>query len=102
MFLINSSPSTGAYDSIRRSFEQSREAERRANASTLALPSPVSQSAAIRRRTEGLMTARRDAFNRQNAVNRRALTELSARVGGLRLHRINEKVGKVEKKMLYV
>ncbi|KAL8212819.1 UNVERIFIED_CONTAM: hypothetical protein K2H54_058895 [Gekko kuhli] len=82
----------GAYDSIRKSFEQSREAERRANASTLSVPSPVSQSAAIRRRTEGLMTARRDAFNRQNAVNRRALTELSARVGGLRLHRINEKV----------
>ncbi|KAJ6668143.1 hypothetical protein lerEdw1_015520 [Lerista edwardsae] len=82
----------GAYDSVRQSFVQSREAEYRANTSTLAVPSPVSQSAASRRRTEHLMTARRDAFNQQNAANRRALGDLSTRVGGLSLRQINEKV----------
>ncbi|XP_066474032.1 laminin subunit beta-2 [Tiliqua scincoides] len=82
----------GAYDSVRQSFVQSREAEHRANTSTLAVPSPVSQSAASRHRTEHLMTARRDAFNRQNAANRRALGDLSTRVGGLSLRQINEKV----------
>lgn len=38
------------------------------------------------------MTARRDAFNRQNAANRQALGDLSTRVGGLSLRQINEKV----------
>uniref|UniRef100_A0A803TIL6 Laminin subunit beta 2 n=1 Tax=Anolis carolinensis TaxID=28377 RepID=A0A803TIL6_ANOCA len=70
----------GAYDSVRQSYAQSREAEHRANTSTLAVPSPVSQSAATRRRTEHLITTRRDAFNRQNAANRRGLTDLSTRV----------------------
>uniref|UniRef100_A0A803TJZ0 Laminin subunit beta 2 n=1 Tax=Anolis carolinensis TaxID=28377 RepID=A0A803TJZ0_ANOCA len=82
----------GAYDSVRQSYAQSREAEHRANTSTLAVPSPVSQSAATRRRTEHLITTRRDAFNRQNAANRRGLTDLSTRVAGLSLHQINEKV----------
>nr|XP_060622490.1 laminin subunit beta-2 [Anolis sagrei ordinatus] len=82
----------GAYDSVRQSYAQSREAEHRANISTLAVPSPVSQSAVTRRRTENLMTMRRDAFNRQNAANRRGLTDLSTRVAGLSLHQINEKV----------
>ncbi|KAH0630316.1 hypothetical protein JD844_013235 [Phrynosoma platyrhinos] len=83
----------GAYDSVRQSFAQSREAEHLANTSTLVVPNPVSQSAATRRRTEQLMTTQRDAFNRQNAANRRSLTNLSTRVGGLSLHQINEKVG---------
>ncbi|KAF7249960.1 Laminin subunit beta-2 [Varanus komodoensis] len=82
----------GAYDSVHQSYVQSQEAERRVNASTLAVPSPVSQSAASRRRTEHLMTIRRDTFNRQNAANRQGLTDLSRRIGGLSLHRINEKV----------
>ncbi|ETE64464.1 Laminin subunit beta-1, partial [Ophiophagus hannah] len=81
-----------AYDSIHQSFVQSREAEHQANASTLAVPSPVSQSAASRRRTEHLMTSRREAFNRQNAANRRGLVDLSTRTRGLSLNLINEKV----------
>ncbi|KAG8127910.1 hypothetical protein E2320_014811 [Naja naja] len=82
----------GAYDSVYQSFLQSREAEHQANASTLAVPSPVSQSAAFRRRTEHLMTSQREAFNRQNAANRRGLVDLSARTRGLSLDLINEKV----------
>ncbi|XP_058024139.1 laminin subunit beta-2 [Ahaetulla prasina] len=82
----------GAYDSIHQSFVQSREAEHQANASTLAVPSPVSQSAASRRRTEHLMMSRREAFNRQNAANRRGLVDLSTRTRGLSLDLINEKV----------
>ncbi|KAM6470531.1 laminin subunit beta-2 isoform 3-T4 [Liasis olivaceus] len=82
----------GAHDSVQQSFVQSRDAERQANASTLAVPSPVSQSAASRRRTEHLMTSRREAFNRQNAANRRGLGDLLTRVRGLSLDQINEKV----------
>ncbi|KAL7986244.1 hypothetical protein Chor_011410 [Crotalus horridus] len=77
---------------VYQSFVQSRKAEHQANASTLAVPSPVSQSAASRRRTEHLMTSRREAFNRQNAANRRGLGDLSTRTRGLSLDQINEKV----------
>uniref|UniRef100_A0A670Z4W1 Laminin subunit beta-1 n=1 Tax=Pseudonaja textilis TaxID=8673 RepID=A0A670Z4W1_PSETE len=82
----------GAYDSVYQSFVQSREAEHQANTSTLAVPSPVSQSAASRHRTEHLMTSRREAFNRQNAASRRGLVDLLTRTRGLSLDLINEKV----------
>ncbi|NWU72049.1 LAMB2 protein, partial [Pterocles burchelli] len=82
----------GAYDSIRESHRESWEAERRADASTRAVPSPVSASAATRHRTEQLLASRRDDFNRQNAASRRALTDLAARARALSLHPLNEKV----------
>ncbi|XP_040424475.1 laminin subunit beta-2-like [Cygnus olor] len=82
----------GAFDSIRQSHRESQEAEQRADASTRAVPSPVSASAAMRRRTEQLLASRRDNFNRQNAANRRALTDLAARARELSLHPLNEKV----------
>uniref|UniRef100_A0A8D0FZI3 Laminin subunit beta 2 n=1 Tax=Strix occidentalis caurina TaxID=311401 RepID=A0A8D0FZI3_STROC len=86
----------GAYDSIRQSHGESREAERRADASTRTVPSPVSTSAATRRRTEQLLANRRDDFNRQNAASRRALMDLAARARALSLHPLNEKVGQRE------
>lgn len=83
----------GAYDSIRQSHGESREAERRADASTRAMPSPVSISAATRRRAEQLLASHQDNFNRQNAASRRALMDLAARAQALSLHPLNEKVG---------
>lgn len=85
--------SPGTYDSIRQSHWESREAERRADASTRAVPSPVSASTATRHRTEQLLASRRDDFNRQNAASRRALMDLAGRARALSLHSLNEKVG---------
>ena len=86
----------GAYDSIRQSHGESWEAERRADASTRTVPSPVSTSAATRRRTEQPLANRRDDFSRQNAASRRALMDLAARARALSLHPLNEKVGQRE------
>lgn len=82
----------GAYDSIRSSYNRSRDAERRANESTTTRPSTVSQSADTRRRTERLISAKKDDFNRKNSANKRALGELNTRVQGLDMTRLNEKV----------
>lgn len=82
----------GAYDSIRSSYNKSRDAERRANESTTTRPSTVSQSADTRRRTERLIAAKKDDFNRKNAANKRALGELNAKAQGLDMKKINEKV----------
>lgn len=89
-------PPPGAYDSIRQSHGELREAERRADASTRAMPSPVSTSAATRRHAEQLLASRRDDFNRQNAASRRTLMDLAARARALSLHPLNEKVGRGE------
>lgn len=83
----------GAYDSIRSSYNTSRDAERRANESTTTKPSTVSQSANTRRRTERLISAKKDDFNRKNAANKRALGELKTRAQGLDMKKLNEKVG---------
>lgn len=82
----------GAYDSIRHAHSQSTEAERRANASTFAVPSPVSNSADTRRRTEVLMGAQKENFNRQHLANQQALGRLSAHAHTLSLTGINELV----------
>ncbi|XP_030912180.1 laminin subunit beta-2, partial [Geospiza fortis] len=82
----------GAYDSIRQSYQESQEAERRADASTRAVPSPVSASAGTRQRTEQLLASHRDGFNRHNAASRRALMDLAARAQALSLQPLNEKV----------
>uniref|UniRef100_A0A3P8UVT8 Laminin, beta 2-like n=1 Tax=Cynoglossus semilaevis TaxID=244447 RepID=A0A3P8UVT8_CYNSE len=81
-----------AYDSIRSSYNKSRDAERRANESTITRPSTVSQSADTRRRTERLISSKKDDFNRKNAANKRSLVELNTRVQGLDMKKINEKV----------
>uniref|UniRef100_A0A673C8G0 Laminin subunit beta-2-like n=1 Tax=Sphaeramia orbicularis TaxID=375764 RepID=A0A673C8G0_9TELE len=83
---------SGAYDSIRSSYNKSRDAERRANESTTTKPSTVSQSADTRRRTERLIAAKKDDFNRKNAANKRALGDLNARTQVLDIKKINEKV----------
>lgn len=85
-------PNLGAYDSIRHAHSQSTEAERRANASTFAVPSPVSNSAGTRRRTEVLMGAQKENFNRQHLANQQALGRLSAHANTLSLTGINELV----------
>lgn len=85
-------PPLGAYNSIRSSYVRSLDAERRANESTTATPSTVSQSADTRRRTERLISTRRDDFNRKNAANKRAIGDLSTRVQGLDMKKVNEKV----------
>lgn len=82
----------GAYDSVHISYNKSRDAERRANESTTTKPSTVSQSADTRRRTERLISAKKDDFNRKNAANKRALGDLNTRAQGLDLKKINEKV----------
>ncbi|XP_051874089.1 LOW QUALITY PROTEIN: laminin subunit beta-2 [Pristis pectinata] len=82
----------GAYDSIHNSYHQSWQAERRVNGSTVTIPSIVSESSGTRRRTELLMRAKKDDFNRKNAANRRALNDLTAKVQTLNLKNINEKV----------
>lgn len=90
--LLKHSNFLGAYDSIRQAYSQSAEAERRANTSTLAVPSPVSNSADTRRRTETLMAAQRENFNRKYLANQQALGELSSRAQALSLTRLNELV----------
>uniref|UniRef100_A0A452VEH0 Laminin subunit beta 2 n=1 Tax=Ursus maritimus TaxID=29073 RepID=A0A452VEH0_URSMA len=82
----------GAYDSIRHAHSLSAEAEHRANTSALTVPSPVSNSADTRHRTEVLMGAHREDFNRKHMANQRALGELSARTHSLSLTAINELV----------
>uniref|UniRef100_A0A3Q2YST7 Laminin, beta 2 (laminin S) n=1 Tax=Hippocampus comes TaxID=109280 RepID=A0A3Q2YST7_HIPCM len=81
-----------AYDSIRTSYNKSYDAERRANQSTVSRPSTVSQSADTRRRTERLISAKKDDFNRRNAANKRSLGEIKTKVQNLDLRKINEKV----------
>lgn len=90
--LLKHSNVLGAFDSIRQAHRLSAEAERRANASALAVPSPVSNSASTRRRTEALMNAQRETFNRKNMANQQALEELSVRAQTLSLSGINELV----------
>uniref|UniRef100_A0A3Q3K397 Laminin, beta 2 (laminin S) n=1 Tax=Monopterus albus TaxID=43700 RepID=A0A3Q3K397_MONAL len=90
--ILKNSNFLGAYDSIRSSYNKSHDAERRANESTITRPSTVSQSADTRRRTERLIAAKKDDFNRKNAANKRALTELNTRTQGLDMKKINEKV----------
>ncbi|XP_028906589.1 laminin subunit beta-2 [Ornithorhynchus anatinus] len=90
--LLKNSNFLGAYDSILQSYTESVEAERHANASALAVPSPISDSAGTRRRVEKLMDSRRDSFNRKNVANQKALENLSARANALSLTGINELV----------
>ncbi|XP_061592828.1 laminin subunit beta-2 isoform X1 [Cololabis saira] len=90
--VLKNSNFLGAFDSIRSSYNVSRDAERRANASTVARPSTVSRSADTRRRTERLIAAKKDDFNRKNSANKRALGDLSVRAQELDLKTINEKV----------
>lgn len=90
--VLKNSNFLGAYDSIQKSYEQSREAERKANDSTVATRSIVAQSASTRAKTEQLMSEKKNEFNRANAANRRALNDLSARVNLLDIKTVNEKV----------
>uniref|UniRef100_A0A6Q2YJC7 Laminin, beta 2 (laminin S) n=1 Tax=Esox lucius TaxID=8010 RepID=A0A6Q2YJC7_ESOLU len=90
--ILKNSNFLGAYDSIRISYNKSRDAEKRANQSTTTTPSTVSQSADTRRKTERLILAKKDEFNRKNAANKRALGDLSAKAQTLDMKKINEKV----------
>ncbi|XP_042521909.1 laminin subunit beta-2 isoform X2 [Dipodomys spectabilis] len=90
--LLKHSNFLGAFDSIRHAHSQSAEAERRANTSALAVPSPVSNSADLRRRTERLMETQRKDFNRKHLANQQALGKLSTHTQGLSLTGINELV----------
>uniref|UniRef100_A0A4W5Q348 Laminin, beta 2 (laminin S) n=1 Tax=Hucho hucho TaxID=62062 RepID=A0A4W5Q348_9TELE len=90
--ILKNSNFLGAYDSIRSSYNKSRDAERRANQSTTTTPSTVSQSADTRRKTERLISAKKDDFNRKNAANKRALGDLNAKAQTLDMKKINEKV----------
>lgn len=85
--------STGAYDSILSSYNRSHDAERLANESAITKSSIVVQSGNTRRRTERLMSVKKDDFNRKNAANKRALGDLSRRLQGLDMKKVNEKVG---------
>lgn len=85
--------SPGAYDSIRSSYNRSQHAERWANESAITKSSIVVQSAHTRHRTERLLNAKKDDFNRKNAANKRALGDLSGRLQGLDMKKVNEKVG---------
>ncbi|NXD69062.1 LAMB2 protein, partial [Eolophus roseicapillus] len=82
----------GAYDSIREAYWESPPPERRADASTRAVPSPISTSPPPRHRAEQLLASHRDDFNRPPPASRRALMDLAARAQALSLHPLNEKV----------
>uniref|UniRef100_A0A2K6SXV6 Laminin subunit beta 2 n=1 Tax=Saimiri boliviensis boliviensis TaxID=39432 RepID=A0A2K6SXV6_SAIBB len=90
--LLKHSNFLGAYDSIHHAYRQSVEAERRANTSALAVPSPVSNSASTRHQTEALMDAQKEDFNSKHMANQRALGKLSALTHALSLTGINELV----------
>uniref|UniRef100_A0A8C6P953 Laminin subunit beta-2 n=1 Tax=Nothobranchius furzeri TaxID=105023 RepID=A0A8C6P953_NOTFU len=90
--VLKNSNFLGAYDSIRSSYNRSRDAERRANESTTTRPSTISQSADTRRRTERLIAAKKDDFSRKNTANKRVLGDLNARAQRLDMKKINEKV----------
>ncbi|XP_055788480.1 laminin subunit beta-2-like [Salvelinus fontinalis] len=90
--ILKNSNFLGAYESIHSSYNKSRDAERRANQSTTTTPSTVSQSADTRRKTERLISAKKDDFNRKNAANKRALGDLNAKAQTLDMKKINEKV----------
>uniref|UniRef100_A0A665X2E4 Laminin subunit beta-2-like n=1 Tax=Echeneis naucrates TaxID=173247 RepID=A0A665X2E4_ECHNA len=90
--ILKNSNFLGAYDSLRSSYNKSQDAERRANESTTTTPSTVSKSAETRRRTERLISAKKDDFNRKNAANKRALGDLNNRAKGLDMKKLNEKV----------
>lgn len=90
--ILKNSNFLGAYDSIRASYNKSHDAERRTNQSTTDIPSTVSQSADTRRKTERRMAMNKDDFNRKNAANKRALTDLNKKVQNLDIKKINEKV----------
>ncbi|KAI4871644.1 hypothetical protein NFI96_018573, partial [Prochilodus magdalenae] len=90
--ILKNSNFLGAYDSIRASYNKSWDAERRANQSTTDTPSTVSQSADTRKKTERLIAEKKDDFNRKNAANKRALSDLNAKAQGLDIKKINEKV----------
>lgn len=90
--ILKNSNFLGAYDSIRASYNKSRDAELRANQSTTDTPSTVSQSADTRKKTERLIAEKKDDFNRKNAANKRALTDLNAKAQGLDIKKLNEKV----------
>uniref|UniRef100_A0A2I2YX48 Laminin subunit beta 2 n=1 Tax=Gorilla gorilla gorilla TaxID=9595 RepID=A0A2I2YX48_GORGO len=90
--LLKHSNFLGAYDSIRHAHSQSAEAERRANTSALTVPSPVSNSASARHRTEALMDAQKEDFNSKHMANQWALGKLSAHTHTLSLTDINELV----------
>ncbi|TRY90633.1 hypothetical protein DNTS_003700 [Danionella cerebrum] len=90
--VLKNSNFLGAYDSIRASYNKSRDAEHRANRSTTDIPSTVSQSADTRKKTERLIGQKRDDFNRKNAANKRTLTDLNTKVQNLDMKKINEKV----------
>ncbi len=89
---------SGAYDSIRASYNKSRDAEHRANRSTTDIPSTVSQSTDTRKKTERLIAQKRDDFNRKNAANKRTLTDLNAKAQNLDIKKINEKVSWIKHK----
>ncbi|KAM3914862.1 laminin subunit beta-2 isoform 3-T3 [Leptodactylus fuscus] len=90
--VLKNSNFLGAYDSIHQSYAQSRGAEQLVNASVITVPSPVSDSAKTRDKTEQLIAHKRDDFNRKNAANRRALNDVKAKADTLDLKNINEKV----------
>ncbi|XP_018431604.1 PREDICTED: laminin subunit beta-2 [Nanorana parkeri] len=90
--VLKNSNFLGAYDSILRSYSQSRQAEQLANVSAINVPSPVSDSAKTRHKTEQLIARNLAEFNRKNAANRRALGDVTAKVNTLDLRNVNEKV----------
>ncbi|XP_072276732.1 laminin subunit beta-2 isoform X2 [Pyxicephalus adspersus] len=90
--VLKNSNFLGAYDSIHQSYTQSKQAEHLANASAINVPSPVSDSVKTRHKTDQLLARNRDDFNRKNAANRRALSDVTAKVNTLDLKKINEKV----------
>lgn len=90
--VLKNSNFLGAYDSILQSNTQSRQAEQLANASAINVPSPVSDSAKTRHKTDQLIARNLADFNRKNAANRRALSDVTAKVNTLDLRNVNEKV----------
>ncbi|XP_061418868.1 LOW QUALITY PROTEIN: laminin subunit beta-2-like [Lethenteron reissneri] len=82
----------GAYGSVKDSYQQSREAERKASAAATSPAGPVARSEATRQRAEKFMAAKRAELEQRLEANADALQELGWEARQLELNELNEKV----------
>uniref|UniRef100_S4RN02 Laminin EGF-like domain-containing protein n=1 Tax=Petromyzon marinus TaxID=7757 RepID=S4RN02_PETMA len=82
----------GAYGSVKDSYQQSREAERKASGAATNPAGPVARSEATRQRAEKFMAAKRAELEQRLDANADALQELGWEARQLELNELNEKV----------
>lgn len=83
---------TGAGASVTRYYQQSQEAETRANASVSDPYNLINQSAALRSETENLMNQTKEEFNQRQEEFSKQLDDLAGQLETLDLSELSEKV----------